>query len=325
MQTVGCNNNSVGSPRVYRNRRYSPAFDTPHTAALCDVIYLIEDDAATWEDVISCFSALGLQVTPFSSETEYFRFEGKDSAACLILNTHLPDMSGLEVQRRLIEKSSPPAIFISAHQDIALSVRAMKAGAVEFFAKPLDPPTLIAAVQAALAQDRKQRRRKAELADLQARFSLLTPRERQVLPLVVVGLLNKQAAFVLGISEVTLRIHRSQVMRKTQAESLADLVRMTMKLHIPYWRRDQPSQADLPNAIFVRQPKPFGGPFSRSPAMRLVDGAHAVVGCLRRKQFWSESMREAFYLIGYSSGGLSAVLVAVVLGMGRRVVNMSFT
>ena len=120
----------------------------------------------------------------------------------------------------------------------------MKAGAVEFLTKPVDLSALVAAVQMAFVQDRKQRRKKAEIAELEERFSQLTPREREVLPLVVGGLLNKQAASVLGISEVTLQIHRSQVMRKMAAESLADLVRMAMKLRIPYWREGRFRQND---------------------------------------------------------------------------------
>jgi FixJ family two-component response regulator len=130
----------------------------------------------------------------------------------------------------------------------------MKAGAIEFLTKPVDLQALIAAVQTAFAQDRKLRRRKAELAELRERFSLLTPREREVLPLVLGGLLNKQAASILGISEVTLQIHRSQIMRKTQAESLAELVRMAMKLRIPYWRESQLSCGYQPKpALFSLQ------------------------------------------------------------------------
>jgi FixJ family two-component response regulator len=239
MQAVQRDTDCTNIPRVYRNRPYSPAFNSPQAEQLCDVIYVI-DDAAVHE-ISACFSALGIKVIAFASAAEYLEFNCRDTAACLVLNTHLPDMSGFELQRRLAEKGNPSVIFISDHCDITSTVRAMKAGAIEFLTKPVDLQALVTAVQVAFTQDRKLRRRKAELADLNERFSLLTPREREVLPLVVGGLLNKQAAAVLGISEVTLQIHRSQVMRKTQAESLPELVRMTMKLRIPYWRESQSS------------------------------------------------------------------------------------
>ena len=234
MQTVVRSTDSM--LRVYRNRPYSPAFNSPRPQPLCDVIYLVHQDVEIRQEIYTCFSALGTKVITFTSAAEYLAFTGKETAACLILDTHLPDMSGFELQRRLTPKANPPVIFISDHSDIASTVRAMKAGAIEFLTKPLDLQALLLAVQTAFAQDRKQRRKQAELADLQTRFSLLTPREREVLPLVVGGLLNKQAASLLGISEVTLQIHRSQVMRKTRAESFADLVRMAMKLRIPHWQ-----------------------------------------------------------------------------------------
>ena len=246
MQAVESNTDFVTSPRIYRNRPHSCAFNSPRPEPLCDVIYLIDADAHIREEISACFSALGVNVIAFASATEYLAFNGRETAACLVLNTHLPDISGFELQRRLTEKANPPVIFISDHCDIASTVRAMKAGAIEFLTKPVDLQALVTAVQAAFTQDRKQRRKKAELAELQERFSQLTPREREVLPLVVGGLLNKQAASVLGISEVTLQIHRSQVMRKTRAESFAELVRMAMKLRIPHWREKQSSHNEQP-------------------------------------------------------------------------------
>jgi FixJ family two-component response regulator len=236
MQAVDSNTDFAGAPRVYRNRPHSFAFNSPRPESLSDVIYLVEADADITEEIALCFSAMGVKVSTFSSAAEYLAFDGRDSAACLILNTHLPDMSGFELQRCLKDKGNPPVIFISDHRDVALAVRAMKAGAIEFLPKPIDLQVLVTNVQAAFAQDRRLRLKRSELAELQERFALLTPREREVLPLVVGGLLNKQAASVLGISEVTLQIHRSQVMRKTRAESLAELVRMAMKLRIPHWR-----------------------------------------------------------------------------------------
>jgi FixJ family two-component response regulator len=139
----------------------------------------------------------------------------------------------------------PPVVFICTHIDVPSAVRVVKAGAIELLTKPVDSTALLEAVLAALAHDRKLRQRRAELATLRERLVRLTPREREVLPLIVGGLLNKQAASVLGISEVTLQIHRSQVMRKMQAESLAELVRMAVKLRIPFWY-DSRTRSDLP-------------------------------------------------------------------------------
>ncbi|CAN5453150.1 hypothetical protein BH10ACI4_BH10ACI4_04200 [soil metagenome] len=240
MSTSVRNSNNI--PKVYRNRAHSLAFDSPRPEPLCDVIYLVHGCAHIRSEITTCFSALGNRIIPFASASAYLDFTGRETAACLIVDTHLPDISGFELQQRLAAKSNPPVIFLSDHLDIALTVRAMKAGAIEFLTTPVDLQALVGAVQAAFARDRKQRRKQAEFADLENRFSLLTPREREVLPLVVGGLLNKQAAYLLGISEVTLQIHRSQIMKKTRAESFADLVRMAVKLHIPYWRECRPSQ-----------------------------------------------------------------------------------
>ncbi len=208
----------------------------------CEVIYLVDGDPQVRREISKSLTALGMKVFSFASAIEYLAFSGKDAAACVILNIQLPDISGLELQRRLAKKGNPPVIFISDQCDIRSTVCAMKAGAVEFLTKPVDMAALVTAVRTALAQDRKLRQKRAELARLQQRFALLTPREQEVLPLIVGGLLNKQAASILGISEVTLQIHRSQAMRKMQAESFAELVRMAMKLRIPYWRENEPRQ-----------------------------------------------------------------------------------
>ena len=205
-----------------------------------DVVYLVDDDSQFRREITEFLAARGMKVASFASAIEYLAYSRRDTAACAILNIFLPDLSGLELQRQLAQRDHTPVIFISDRCDIRSTVCAMKAGAVEFLTKPVDLAALIAAVSAALAQDRKLRRKKAELAKLQKCYSLLTPREREVLPLVVGGLLNKQAAAELGISEVTLQIHRGQVMRKMQAESFAELVRMAVKLRIPHWRESQP-------------------------------------------------------------------------------------
>ncbi|HEY0785446.1 MAG TPA: response regulator [Acidobacteriaceae bacterium] len=237
MQALDRAPDPVPFPHIYRNRPHSLAFNTPRPEPLCDVVYLVDGDTQLRQTISACFSALSTRVVAFASATAYLNSMGQDTAACLVVNTHLPDSSGFDLQRQLAEKANPPVIFISDHCDVASTVRAMKAGAIEFLTKPVDLQALVLAVDAAFAQDRKQRRRKAELTELRERFALLTPREREVLPLVIGGLLNKQAASLLGISEVTLQIHRSQVMRKTRAASLAELVRMAIKLRIPHLRQ----------------------------------------------------------------------------------------
>jgi FixJ family two-component response regulator len=238
MQAVYRDTVMVPLPHPLLGRASTRAFNAPVADRAGEVVYLVEPDYGTREEISAFLSALGMNVVAFASAADYLAFDGRDTAACVVLNLHLPDTSGLELQRRLAKTTNPPLIFMSDQGDVAATVCAMKAGAIEFLTKPFDLPALVAPIQSAFSQDRKQRQRKAELATLQARFALLTPREREVLPLIVGGLLNKQAASVLGISEVTLQIHRSQVMRKMQAESFAELVRMAIKLRIPYWREN---------------------------------------------------------------------------------------
>ncbi len=236
MQAVSRNADIALLPGAYRSGVPPLAFNSLHPEQLRDVIYLVDDDLRGGEEISACLAALEMKVIAFSSATDYLNFICTDTAACVIVNICLPDLSGLELQRRLTEKGSPPVIFIADHCDIASTVSAMKAGAIEFLTKPVDLRALIAAVRRAFEQDRRLRQKNAELAKLQERFSLVTPREREVMQLIVGGLLNKQGASVLGIAEVTFQVHRSQVMRKMQAESLAELVRMAVKLRIPYWR-----------------------------------------------------------------------------------------
>lgn len=178
-------------------------------------------------------SSRGRRVISFGTATEFMAYGRRDEAACLILDMRLPDMSGLDLQQRLANEDCPPIIFISGRVDIPGTVQAMKAGAIEFLTKPVSPRALETAIDVAFAQDRKLRKRRLEMATLQSRFNTLTPREREVLPLIAEGLLNKQAAAVLGISEVTLQVHRRQVMRKMAARSFAELVRMAERLGIP--------------------------------------------------------------------------------------------
>jgi FixJ family two-component response regulator len=175
---------------------------------------------------------VGLRVEVFASAAEYLKFQKPDSPACLILDLELPGMSGLELQREIAGGDAPAIVFVTGHGDVPSSVRAMKAGASEFLLKPFDDQELLQAIDAAIAQDREARLKRVELAELRRRYALLTPREREVLPFVTAGFLNKQTAAELGTSEITIQVHRGQIMRKMAASSLADLVKMAGKLGI---------------------------------------------------------------------------------------------
>jgi FixJ family two-component response regulator len=197
-----------------------------------DTVYVVDDDAAIREAMQDLLSSFGLHVLTFGSAADYVASTHVSESACLVLDVELPDINGLDLQGQLAIGEHPPIVFITGHGDIPSSVRAMKAGAVDFLPKPFTPEQLLTAIQLGLQQHRDSRKSQLELAGLRSRYACLTPREREVLPLVVRGLLNKQAAAELGISEVTLQIHRSQVMRKMQADSVADLVRMSIKLGV---------------------------------------------------------------------------------------------
>ena len=197
-------------------------------------VFVIDDDAAMREALKSLIRSVRLQVETFGSANEFLREKPPTAASCLVVDVRLPGMSGLDFQRHLAEAAVRiPIIFITAHGDVPMSVRAMKAGAVEFLTKPFRDQDLLDAIQSALESDRTRREREAEIAVLRERFDLLTPREREVLPRVVSGLLNKQIAAELGTSEMTIKVHRASVMRKMQAESLVDLVKMAARLGIP--------------------------------------------------------------------------------------------
>lgn len=196
------------------------------------IVFVVDDDFRVREALSSLISAMGLQVATFSAGSEFLEAEKPDAPSCLVLDLELPGRNGLELQRELADRDSPPIIFITGHGDIPSSVRAMKAGAVEFLTKPFSDRELLQAIDAAIASDRVARQRRSELAELDKRYRLLTPREREVLPLVASGLLNKQAAAELGTSEITIKVHRGQIMRKMGAQSLSELVRMAEKLGV---------------------------------------------------------------------------------------------
>jgi FixJ family two-component response regulator len=196
------------------------------------IIYVLDDDHRVRAALSSLLSSLGLRVEAFASAGEYLQFAKPDVPGCLILDLELPGMNGLELQQELAGGDSPPIVFVTGHGDVPSSVRAMKAGAIEFLLKPFDNQELLKSIDAAIFQDREARVRRAEIAELRRRYALLTPREREVLPLVVAGLLNKQTAAELGTSEITIQVHRGQIMRKMAATSLAELVKMAGKLGI---------------------------------------------------------------------------------------------
>jgi FixJ family two-component response regulator len=197
------------------------------------IVFIVDDDQHMREALCELLTPLGLRALAFGSAAEYGDFPRPDLPACLVLDVELPDINGLEFQEQIADGDHPPIVFITGHGDIPSSVRAIKGGAVDFLIKPFRQSVLIEAINAAIGQDRVSRLERAELAKLQQRLSCLTPREREVLPLVASGLLNKQAAAELGISEVTLQIHRGKIMQKMAAASLADLVRIAEKLQIP--------------------------------------------------------------------------------------------
>jgi FixJ family two-component response regulator len=197
------------------------------------IVFVVDDDPSVRRAIKRLVESVGLTVELFGSAAEFMNVSHADVPSCLVLDIRLPGMSGLDFQRELAKAENEiPTIFITAHGDIPMTVRAMKAGAVEFLPKPFRDQDLLDAIQVALERDRARRQQQAEIAALGERLKSLTPREREVLPLVVSGLLNKQVAAEIGTTEATIKVHRSQLMRKMGADSLPELVRMAEKIGI---------------------------------------------------------------------------------------------
>jgi RNA polymerase sigma factor (sigma-70 family) len=195
------------------------------------IVFVLDDDPSVQRAMKRLIGCVGLQVELFGSAQEFLASRLPNVPSCLVLDIRLPGISGLDLQRQLAKANIQiPIIFITAHGDIPMTVRAMKAGAVEFLPKPIRDQDLLDAVQLALARDRNRRQREAEIATLQQRYESLSTREREVVEMVVSGLLNKQIAAEIGITENTVKAHRSRAMEKMQAESLADLVKTVERL-----------------------------------------------------------------------------------------------
>jgi len=195
-------------------------------------VFVIDDDESVRNAVQDLLRSVGLKAESFGSTQEFLQSKRPDAPGCIVLDVRLPGPSGLEAQRVLIESTHLPIIFISGHGDIPMSVRAMKSGAIEFLTKPLHEQALLDAIQAGIERDRARRQEAKLVAELEERFDSLTPREREVLALVITGLRNKQIAAQAELSEMTVKVHRSQIMRKMRAKSLVDLVRMADKLGV---------------------------------------------------------------------------------------------
>jgi FixJ family two-component response regulator len=219
------------NPVIERSARQPATAEAP-------IVFVVDDDESVREALRSLFRSVSLRVETFGSAAEFLRSELPDVASCLVLDVRLPGVSGLDFQAELAKANILiPVIFMTGHGDIPMSVQAMKAGAVDFLTKPFRDQDMLDAVASAIERDRSRRKDEQRLSDVRARFDGLTEREREVMGLVTAGLMNKQIAGELGLSEITVKIHRGHVMRKMAARSLADLVRMAEVLGV---RRSKP-------------------------------------------------------------------------------------
>ena len=202
-------------------------------SAVVPTVFIIDDDRGMRQAIQDLVESVGLRAESFATGEEFLKRKRTNDPSCLVLDVRLPQMSGLDFQRQLAEAGMQiPIIFVTAHGDVPMSVRALKSGAVEFLTKPFRDQDLLDAIQQALQRDRAERDRQAEIHDLQERYGALTAREREVMTLVVTGMLNKQIASEIGASEATVKIHRGNLMHKMQAGSVVDLVRMADKLKL---------------------------------------------------------------------------------------------
>ncbi len=227
------------------------------------IVYVVDDDLAVRQALSSVIRSIGLRVETFASAQEFLRHTRPDAPSCLVLDVQLPDVSGLDLLSELDARAAPiPIIFITGHGTIPMSVRAMKAGAQEFLTKPFREEDLLAAIDHALERDRAARRERAELAEVRERLAALTPREREVLTLVVSGRMNKQIAAELGTAEQTIKQHRGRVMRKLGVDSVADLVRLVERA------AERPGTGAAPGARPLGPPAPGAGGDREPPIVR---------------------------------------------------------
>jgi len=197
------------------------------------IVFVVDDDLSVREALSSLIRSVGLRVETFASAQDFLRYQRPDVTACLVLDVRMPGLSGLDLQRELAHSDEwIPIIFITGHGDIPMSVRAMKAGAIEFLPKPFRDEDLLDAIREGLERDQVARQQRAELAEIQDKYATLTSREREVIVLIVKGMLNKQVATELGITEITIKVHRRRILQKMKAKSLPALVRMVEKLRL---------------------------------------------------------------------------------------------